>query len=703
MTFYRPILRCYFALAFVCALPSLANASDTSQGLSALPVDCETLKSPQGLSLNGPWVFKSTLSPAEALEPELVGDSKVSLKLPVSFAALREHFELSSEIAEAWMLLRLPSDCDLESLGLRVENAMSASRIDLISGNTRTVIRHGTLGTNSETEIPLWFSTVTKLPVNDGLIWVRYQVTNFHHARGGFQYSPILGDYRSLSTDLHWERLRDMGLFGFIIMMCLYHLILFALRRKDSSSLAFAILCMVIAARHLVTSRFYQLSAEEPSQDAFVLLLRLEYITMYLALAGFSVFIYTILPKPWLKRFVQLVGIAMAVYCLITIWGDPIFFTGLINGYYAILGISSVVALVHLIRVVSEGEHAALLVLGGLMIVVATAISDVLKANDLHDLPYMVGYGLGAFLLVQSYILAKRFADAQEAVESSLQVAEEASQLKSEFLANMSHELRTPLNAIVNIPGPLLAHFSHKDLWVCAGCDSVFEDDGESDPEEAAPDCPECGWTLVKETQSSFVGNIPEHTKFLTRIERSGRHLLNVINDLLDFSKLDAGKMVIYPENHDGQALVRDAMATLESLAEGKGITLEVDEHAAPKTLYCDQVKLTQVLVNLTGNAVKFTEEGGRVTLRVSSSESGYVRLSVQDTGIGIASEDLSAIFESFRQADGSHTRKHQGTGLGLAISKKIVELHGGTLSVSSEVGVGSTFTIELPNQPDQA
>ena len=197
------------------------------------------------------------------------------------------------------------------------------------------------------------------------------------------------------------------------------------------------------------------------------------------------------------------------------------------------------------------------------------------------------------------------------------QVAEEASQLKSEFLANMSHELRTPLNAIVNIPGPLLAHFSHKDLWVCAGCDSVFEDDGESDPEEAAPDCPECGWTLVKETQSSFVGNIPEHTKFLTRIERSGRHLLNVINDLLDFSKLDAGKMVIYPENHDGQALVRDAMATLESLAEGKGITLEVDEHAAPKTLYCDQVKLTQVLVNLTGNAVKFTEEGGRVTLWV--------------------------------------------------------------------------------------
>ena len=128
----------------------------------------------------------------------------------MSFADLREHLELSSEIAEAWLLLRIPSDCALDSLGLRVENAMSALRIDLISSSHRTVIRHGSLGTNAETEIPLWFSTVTKIPVDDGLIWVRYQVTNFHHARVAFD-SPILGDYRSLSTDLHWERLRDMG------------------------------------------------------------------------------------------------------------------------------------------------------------------------------------------------------------------------------------------------------------------------------------------------------------------------------------------------------------------------------------------------------------------------------------------------------------------------------------------------------------
>ena len=345
---------------------------------------------------------------------------------------------------------------------------------------------------------------------------------------------------------------------------------------------------------------------------------------MYLALARFSVFIYTILPKPWLKRFVQLLGVAMAAYCLITIWGTPIFFTGLINGYYAILGISSVVALLHLIRVVSEGERAAFLVLVGMMIVVATAISDVLKANDLHEEFTVYGWlWPRRFPLVQSYILAKRFADAQEAVESSLQVAEEASQLKVNSLrtCRMSYERRLMQSSI--FPDRSLLTLVTK-MYGYVRAVTQFSKMMESlTPIEEAPDCPECGWTLVKETQSSFVGDIPEHTKFLTRIERSGRHLLNVINDLLDFSKLDAGKNGHLPENHDAQALVRDAMATLESLAEGKGITLEVDEHAAPKTLYCDQVKLTQVLVNLTGNAVKFTEENRS---RDTSSEHDRVR-----------------------------------------------------------------------------
>ena len=679
--------------------PLEALSASESMGGEPYVIECEDLKGPRGVQLSGPWLFRAGLGSAEATHPVDFSTSTYQGTIPLSFTKLGESLSLNAEMAEAWLLLKLPSACELEPLGVRLENASSAMRIDFISpSEPRVVIEHGLLGDSAETEIPIWLPTVTELPYRSGLVWVRYQVTNFHHARGGFQYAPILAEFETLDSELRWERLRDIGLFGFILMMCIYHFILYALRRKDLSSLAFALLCLVIAARHFVTSRFYQLGADEPTRDAFVLLLRLEYLTMYAALFAFGFFIQTIVPRHWFKRFVQGLGLFLVAYGLVTAFGPPIFFTDLISGFYAVLGLSCFLGLLHLIRVVWEGERVALAVLGGVFIVVVTAVSDVLKTRYLLDLPYMIGYGLGAFLLVQSFILAKRFADAQEAVESSLVIAEEASRLKSEFLANMSHELRTPLNAIVNIPGPLLEHFQVKSLWVCAGCDAVYEDDGESDPEDEAPECPECGWTLMAEKQSSFVGDIPEHTKFLTRIERSGRHLLNVINDLLDFSKLDAGKMVIYPETHQVVGLVRDAMATLESLAEQKNIVLELDDTEAPDVIFCDKVKLTQVIVNLTGNAVKFTSEGGRVTLRIRQASDSVVTVEIEDTGIGIAEEQLGSIFESFRQADGSHTRKHQGTGLGLAISKKIVELHGGEILVQSQVGVGSTFTVQLPS-----
>ena len=700
MKFTHSIFRLLVLVLGVSVSPLAALALSDSAAVEPMVVDCEALRSSRGVQLKGPWFFRAGLSSPDATSLSDPDTSAYRGTIPLSFAQLGQSITLDTEVAEAWLLLELPTGCDVGGLGVRLENASSAMRLDFVAPEmSRVSIEHGRLGTSAETEIPIWLPTVTELPFRGGRVWVRYQVSNFHHARGGFQYAPTIAAFDVLDDELRWERLRDIGLFGFILMMCLYHFILYALRRKDLSSFAFAILCLVIAARHFVTSRFYQLAADEPTRDAFIVLLRLEYLTMYGALFAFGFFIYTIVPRSWFKRFVQAIGVFLGVYGLITAFGPPIFFTGLISGFYLTLGLSCALGLFHLIRVVLEGERVALAVLGGVFIVVGTAVSDVMKTRYLLDIPYTIGYGLGAFLLVQSFILAKRFADAQEAVESSLVLAEEASRLKSEFLANMSHELRTPLNAIVNIPGPLLEHFQVKNLWVCAGCDAVYEDDGESEPEEEAPECPECGWTLIAETQSTFVGDIPEHTKFLTRIERSGRHLLNVINDLLDFSKLDAGKMVIYPESHPVVDLVRDAMATLESLAEQKSIVLDLDDGDAPEVLFCDKVKLTQVIVNLTGNAVKFTNEGGRVSLRIRQTTDSLLAIEIEDTGIGIAEEQLGTIFESFRQADGSHTRKHQGTGLGLAISKKIVELHGGRIYVQSEVGVGSTFIVELPSK----
>ncbi|MBT6434773.1 MAG: hypothetical protein HOK28_16880 [Deltaproteobacteria bacterium] len=293
---------------------------------------------------------------------------------------------------------------------------------------------------------------------------------------------------------------------------------------------------------------------------------------------------------------------------------------------------------------------------------------------------------------------------AQSELESALDVAREASKLKSEFLANISHELRTPLNAIVNVPGPLIKDYVTVRVWQCSSCEGAFQDD--VDPSSPVPEepevCPECHIGMACGEQTVCVGDLGEHRHFLRRIETSGRHLLAVVNDLLNFSKLEAGKMNLVFSEIDVGKIFEDLSHTMALLAEDKGVKLRFPESTADVSLVADALKVTQVLVNLIGNAIKFTAEGGDITIGLEPVDDEGQRMykfSVKDTGIGIPPEQCELVFESFRQVDGSHTRAHQGTGLGLAITKQLVELHGGRIWVESEVGVGSTFAFILPQE----
>jgi signal transduction histidine kinase/CheY-like chemotaxis protein len=236
------------------------------------------------------------------------------------------------------------------------------------------------------------------------------------------------------------------------------------------------------------------------------------------------------------------------------------------------------------------------------------------------------------------------------ALEQQNRALEEATRLKSEFLANMSHELRTPLNAIIGFSELLL-------------------------------DAP--------------VGDADEGTTYLQTIHSSGEHLLALINDILDLSKVEAGKMELHPEPFVVADVVATALATVESLAVRKGITLSADAESAGE-LVADPGRFKQVLYNLLSNAIKFTPENGRVSVEARSVAAG-VQLTVIDTGIGIAPEDQQKIFSEFQQVDGSASRRHDGTGLGLALTRRFVELHGGRIWVESELGRGSRFHVVLP------
>jgi signal transduction histidine kinase len=236
-------------------------------------------------------------------------------------------------------------------------------------------------------------------------------------------------------------------------------------------------------------------------------------------------------------------------------------------------------------------------------------------------------------------------------IEDKSRQLEVASQHKSEFLANMSHELRTPLNAIIGFSEVL--------------------------------------------TERMFGELNEKQDEYLKDIYASGQHLLSLINDILDLSKIEAGRMELEPTDFDLPSAIDNALTLVRERAGRRGITLarEIDSRAG--TIRADERKVKQIVLNLLSNAIKFTPEGGRIDVRATVHD-GLVEISVTDTGVGIAPEDQETVFEEFRQV-GTADKKVEGTGLGLALSRKFIELHGGRIWVKSEIGQGSTFTFTLP------
>jgi signal transduction histidine kinase len=232
---------------------------------------------------------------------------------------------------------------------------------------------------------------------------------------------------------------------------------------------------------------------------------------------------------------------------------------------------------------------------------------------------------------------------------------EAANQHKSEFLANMSHELRTPLNAIIGFSEVLL--------------ERLFGDLNEKQDE------------------------------YLKDIHSSGKHLLSLINEILDLSKIEAGRMELEPSHFSLDGSIGDALTLIRERAQKHGITLGQDVDPGLGEITADERKFKQILLNLLSNAVKFTPDGGRIDVLARREESNAL-ISVRDTGIGIAPSDQAAVFEEFRQVGTDFTRKSEGTGLGLTLTKKFVELHGGRIRLESEPGKGSTFTFTIPIRP---
>jgi signal transduction histidine kinase len=253
-------------------------------------------------------------------------------------------------------------------------------------------------------------------------------------------------------------------------------------------------------------------------------------------------------------------------------------------------------------------------------------------------------------------VLAIQNAQLFTEIDEKSRQLEIASQHKSQFLANMSHELRTPLNAILGYTELIL--------------DSIYGEPSD------------------------------KMREVLERLQANGKHLLGLINDVLDLSKIEAGQLTLDLSDYSVQDIVHTVVVAVESLATGKKLKLTTDVAPNLQTGHGDERRLAQVLLNLVGNAIKFTDKGD-VAIKATAADGSFT-VAVRDTGPGIAPSDQSKIFEEFQQADSSITRKKGGTGLGLSIAKRIIEMHGGRIWVESAVGKGSTFAFTIPTNVER-
>ncbi|MEA2604027.1 MAG: hypothetical protein QOF89_5019 [Acidobacteriota bacterium] len=490
----------------------------------------------------------------------------------------------------------------------------------------------------------------------------------------------VLGDYQALRdrAALAWDRslMTELPLLLLALLFLAaapYHVVLYARRRREIGHLWFGLLALGFAVNTFASSYWiYQLT------DRFDLAVRLSDLTGHAAAMLAIQFLWTFFARPIPRplRAYQLSHGALALF--VGLWPD----TRLViasEGIRSLWLLPLLVAAVVLIARESwrGSAEARILALSGLILVAAVVLD--LAGHDL-PLPWqspvsLSPFGFAAVLAAMSYSLSRRFQRVHEALDrmhvtleeqvrertAALQTAREealaASRVKSEFLANMSHEIRTPMSGVIGMTSLLLD-------------------------------------TPLTATQKDHVETI----------RASGEALLVLINDILDLSKMESGKVKIERVPFDLAAVIEESLEMVAPLAARQGLALHPTiAPGTPEGLVGDLARTRQILVNLLGNAVKFTPQGEvRVALSSRPLDDGLnngrceVLFAVTDTGIGIPHQELDRLFVDFHQLDGSLTRKHGGTGLGLAISKRLTELMGGRIWAESTVGQGSTFCFTL-------
>jgi len=535
-----------------------------------------------------------------------------------------------------------------ERLALRIP-ALAPSYKVIVAG--RVLAEGGVVAADESHSQAAYRPTTVFFTPTTGQFDIIVQVSNYLFARGGFWYGLELGTEEGMLAARGEKLAMDMVLFGSAIVLALYHLLVYALRRQDRSALYFGICCLLGAVRVPVAGELYFLQLYPHA--SVELINGIGYLTYYGGVIFGSLFMREMFPQDFSAKATRMlagVGICFAASVLLL----PIeVYTRWIGVFHAFAVVCGIYFIIGLIVAVFRKRSGAVLQLTGWIVIVAAAIHDILyNANRIIGLDrQVIPFGLFILALIEAAELARRFSRDYRSIESMSKRLLSMDRMKDEFLANTSHELKTPLHGIINL--------SESMLEGSAGAVNG-----------------------VQREQLGVVVSV-------------ARRMAALINDILDFSRLKHSDIPLHLQSVSVQAVLSANRDIFQHYIHDKPVALRLQLPDALPNVLADENRLLQILYNLIGNAIKFTQEG-EVSV-TAHQEGNKLRIAISDTGIGIPQEKQEAIFRSFEQAGTSVTREYGGAGLGLSIAKQLVELHGGEMSVVSEAGKGSTFSFTIP------
>jgi two-component system sensor histidine kinase ChiS len=538
-----------------------------------------------------------------------------------------------------------------DTYGLRIPYQYTSSTLWI---DDVLVLKCGQTAENRTNILPSFKTeTVYFTPKDKNSITILLQISSFNFYKGGNGSAITIGTKDQMQYARFLGLFFDILLFGSFLIMAIYHLGLYLLRNKDKSALAFSAFCILISIRTIGFGESALLFVF-PSMG-WQTFSRLVLCSFILCAPALLTFLYFLFQEDFSKRIIRFYQ-ALAVLCCIFLMFPLRYSTHIITFFEIFTLLAILYSAIGLTRAIYKKRDGSILAAAGLILLFAAVINDVMVEKNVIHTHFIAPYGMFVFVISQSFILSQRFSKAFKTVEALSQRLISLDKLKDEFLANTSHELKTPLNGIIGIAESLI--------------------DGIAGP-------------LSKSAQAN-----------LSMIASSGKRLSNLINDLLDFSKIRNNDLNLKIEPVDLHSVVSLVFMLIQPLLGDKKVSLINAVAVNSKPLLADEDRIQQILLNLAGNAAKFTTKG---KIEISAIEVSdrfgreLAEITVTDTGKGIKKDKIDIIFEPFQQEDGTISRVYGGTGIGLTITKQLIEMHSGTIRVDSNENEGSKFIFTIP------